>query len=49
MGLDFIELSGGSYEAPAMQGRSGDERTLAPRSLFSNVVQNRLQSTAVFQ
>jgi len=34
MGLDFIELSGGSYEAPAMQGRSGDERTLAREAYF---------------
>ena len=34
MGLDFIELSGGSYEAPAMQGKSGDERTLAREAYF---------------
>jgi 2,4-dienoyl-CoA reductase-like NADH-dependent reductase (Old Yellow Enzyme family) len=33
-GLDFIELSGGSYEAPAMQGKSGDERTLAREAYF---------------
>jgi 2,4-dienoyl-CoA reductase-like NADH-dependent reductase (Old Yellow Enzyme family) len=32
--LDFIELSGGSYEAPAMQGKSGDERTLAREAYF---------------
>lgn len=32
--LDFLELSGGSYEAPAMQGKSGDERTLAREAYF---------------
>ena len=33
-GLDFIELSGGSYEAPAMQGRTSDNRTLAREAYF---------------
>lgn len=32
--LDFVELSGGSYEAPAMQGTTGDERTLAREAYF---------------
>ena len=32
--LDFVELSGGSYEAPAMQGQTGDERTLAREAYF---------------
>lgn len=32
--LDFIELSGGSYEAPAMQGRTADDRTLAREAYF---------------
>ena len=32
--IDFIEVSGGSYEAPAMQGRSADERTLAREAYF---------------
>ena len=32
--LDFVELSGGSYEAPAMQGRSADDRTLAREAYF---------------
>ena len=32
--VDLIELSGGSYESPAMQGETADGRTLA-RSLFS--------------
>jgi 2,4-dienoyl-CoA reductase-like NADH-dependent reductase (Old Yellow Enzyme family) len=34
MDLDFIELSGGSYEAPAMQGKSGDQRTLGREAYF---------------
>lgn len=33
-GVDMVELSGGSYEAPAMQGRSADERTLAREAYF---------------
>mgnify|MGYP006946122864 CR=1 FL=1 len=27
--MDLVELSGGSYEAPAMQGQTRDGRTLA--------------------
>jgi len=34
MNVDLIELSGGSYEAPAMQGKSGDERTLSREAYF---------------
>lgn len=29
LGVDLVELSGGSYEAPAMMGAARDERTLA--------------------
>ena len=32
--VDFIELSGGSYEAPAMQGRTADGRTLEREAYF---------------
>lgn len=32
--LDFVELSGGSYEAPAMQGNTADERTLKREAYF---------------
>ena len=32
--VDFIELSGGSYEAPAMQGHGGDHRTLSREAYF---------------
>lgn len=34
LGVDLVELSGGSYESPAMQGRTGDERTLAREAYF---------------
>lgn len=34
LGLDVIELSGGSYEAPAMQGSARDGRTLAREAYF---------------
>lgn len=34
LNIDFVELSGGSYEAPAMQGRSADNRTLAREAYF---------------
>ncbi|MFD2164804.1 NADH:flavin oxidoreductase/NADH oxidase family protein [Thalassotalea euphylliae] len=34
LNLDFVELSGGSYEAPAMQGKTADERTLAREAYF---------------
>jgi 2,4-dienoyl-CoA reductase-like NADH-dependent reductase (Old Yellow Enzyme family) len=32
--IDLVELSGGSYEAPAMQGRTADNRTLAREAYF---------------
>ena len=32
--VDLVELSGGSYEASAMQGRSADGRTLAREAYF---------------
>lgn len=34
LGVDLVELSGGSYEAPAMMGESRDERTLAREAYF---------------
>jgi 2,4-dienoyl-CoA reductase-like NADH-dependent reductase (Old Yellow Enzyme family) len=32
--VDLVELSGGSYESPAMQGRTADGRTLAREAFF---------------
>jgi 2,4-dienoyl-CoA reductase-like NADH-dependent reductase (Old Yellow Enzyme family) len=34
LAIDMIELSGGSYESPAMQGRTADGRTLAREAYF---------------
>ncbi len=34
LNIDCVELSGGSYEAPAMQGRTADGRTLAREAYF---------------
>jgi 2,4-dienoyl-CoA reductase-like NADH-dependent reductase (Old Yellow Enzyme family) len=34
LGVDLVELSGGSYEAPAMMGALRDERTLAREAYF---------------
>lgn len=34
LGVDLVELSGGSYEEPAMMGASRDERTLAREAYF---------------
>jgi len=33
-GLDLLEVSGGSYESPAMQGNTADGRTLAREAYF---------------
>ena len=34
LGVDLVELSGGSYEAPAMTGQAGDDRTRAREAYF---------------
>lgn len=34
LGVDFIELSGGNYEAPAMQGESRDGSTISREAYF---------------
>lgn len=38
-GVDLLELSGGSYESPAMQGRTADGRTLAREAYFLEFAQ----------
>jgi 2,4-dienoyl-CoA reductase-like NADH-dependent reductase (Old Yellow Enzyme family) len=38
--VDLVELSGGSYEAPAMQGRTADGRTLAREAYFLSFAQD---------
>lgn len=34
LGVDLVELSGGSAESPAMQGRTADDRTMAREAYF---------------
>jgi 2,4-dienoyl-CoA reductase-like NADH-dependent reductase (Old Yellow Enzyme family) len=34
LGVDLVELSGGSYESPAMSGRPADTRTVAREAYF---------------
>ncbi len=38
--VDLVELSGGSYEAPAMQGEARDGRTLAREAYFLEFARN---------
>lgn len=38
-GIDLLELSGGSYESPAMQGRTADGRTLQREAYFLEFAQ----------
>lgn len=45
--VDFIELSGGSYEAPAMQGRTADGRTLAREAYFLSFAEEIAKSAGV--
>lgn len=40
LGVDLVELSGGSYEAPAMQGQTRDGRTLAREAYFLEFAQD---------
>jgi len=44
LALDFVELSGGSYEAPAMQGDSRDGSTLAREAYFLDFAKELQQS-----
>ena len=42
LNVDVVELSGGSYEAPAMQGQARDGRTLAREAYFLEFAQDML-------
>jgi 2,4-dienoyl-CoA reductase-like NADH-dependent reductase (Old Yellow Enzyme family) len=42
MSVDVVELSGGSYEAPAMQGHARDGRTLAREAYFLEFAQSMM-------
>jgi 2,4-dienoyl-CoA reductase-like NADH-dependent reductase (Old Yellow Enzyme family) len=41
--VDLVELSGGSYESPAMQGRTADGRTLAREAYFLDFARDLAQ------
>jgi 2,4-dienoyl-CoA reductase-like NADH-dependent reductase (Old Yellow Enzyme family) len=47
LGVDLVELSGGSYESPAMTGQSADERTRAREAYFLTLAEELAQSSAV--
>ncbi|RAG80646.1 2,4-dienoyl-CoA reductase, partial [Streptacidiphilus pinicola] len=40
LGVDLVELSGGSYESPAMTGRPADARTQAREAYFLDLAQD---------
>ena len=44
MPIDFVEISGGNYEAPAMQGESRDGRTLAREAYFLEFAKQMLST-----
>lgn len=45
--VDLVELSGGSYEAPAMQGRTADDRTLAREAYFLTFAEQIASTTTI--
>lgn len=47
LGVDLVELSGGSYEAPAMQGEARDGRTLAREAYFVDFARDIRQVAAM--
>ncbi|OKJ54232.1 NADH:flavin oxidoreductase/NADH oxidase family protein [Streptomyces sp. CB02115] len=45
LGVDLVELSGGSYESPAMTGRSGDARTQAREAYFLDLAKDLVKTS----
>ncbi|QWF81995.1 NADH:flavin oxidoreductase/NADH oxidase family protein [Amycolatopsis sp. CA-230715] len=45
LGVDLVELSGGSYESPAMSGRSADDRTLAREAYFLTLAEELVRTS----
>ena len=45
--VDLVELSGGSYEAPAMQGQARDGRTLAREAYFLEFAEGIVQGASM--
>ncbi|MFE6664943.1 NADH:flavin oxidoreductase/NADH oxidase family protein [Streptomyces sp. NPDC057697] len=45
LGVDLVELSGGSYESPAMTGRAADERTQAREAYFLDLAKDLVEAS----
>ncbi|MFB8384621.1 MULTISPECIES: NADH:flavin oxidoreductase/NADH oxidase family protein [Streptomyces] len=47
LGVDLVELSGGSYESPAMTGRSADTRTQAREAYFLDLAEDLVTTSPI--
>ncbi|MFI9810276.1 NADH:flavin oxidoreductase/NADH oxidase family protein [Streptomyces sp. NPDC052301] len=47
LGVDLVELSGGSYESPAMSGRPADARTQAREAYFLDLAKDLVETSPV--
>ncbi|MCG7205379.1 NADH:flavin oxidoreductase/NADH oxidase family protein [Streptomyces arenae] len=45
LGVDLVELSGGSYESPAMSGRAADARTQAREAYFLDLAKDLVRTS----
>ncbi|MFB6835775.1 NADH:flavin oxidoreductase/NADH oxidase family protein [Streptomyces sp. NPDC056361] len=45
LGVDMVELSGGSYESPAMTGRPADDRTQAREAYFLDLARDLVRTS----
>jgi 2,4-dienoyl-CoA reductase-like NADH-dependent reductase (Old Yellow Enzyme family) len=45
LGVDLVELSGGSYESPAMSGRATDDRTQAREAYFLDLAMELVRTS----
>ncbi|MEU2619544.1 NADH:flavin oxidoreductase/NADH oxidase family protein [Streptomyces sp. NPDC007157] len=45
LGVDLVELSGGSYESPAMSGRAADSRTQAREAYFLDLARDLVRTS----
>lgn len=47
LGVDLVELSGGSYESPAMTGRPADDRTQAREAYFLDLATDLVKTSPI--
>ncbi|MFE5733634.1 NADH:flavin oxidoreductase/NADH oxidase family protein [Streptomyces sp. NPDC056528] len=47
LGVDLVELSGGSYESPAMTGRPADNRTQAREAYFLDLAKDLVRTSPI--